>query len=64
MAVTELFAFAATGRKSKNPHRYTFLDQRVNAIRETLTERRDHPKFAVFYGTNQRAVFSDIVGGF
>jgi hypothetical protein len=62
MAVIELSAFAAKGSKSQSPHRFTFLDERVNAIRDAL--RTQQPAFAVFYGTSQRVAFSKIVDGF
>lgn len=64
VAVVELSAFAAMGSASPSPHRFTYLADRMTTIRTALTMREKHPVFAVFYGTSQRAAFSEIVGGF
>lgn len=62
VAALELSAFAARGRASRSPHRYTFLDDRIDAIRDAITA--SHAVFAVFYGTSERKAFGRIVGGF
>jgi hypothetical protein len=62
MAILELSAFAAPGTKSYSPHRFTFVQERVEAIRQAI--RFHHPQFVVCYGTTQRQYFSEIVCGF
>lgn len=62
IAALELSAFAAMGGASPSPHRFSFLDERLAAIEDALTNAK--PEIAVFYGTSQREAFGQIVGGF
>jgi hypothetical protein len=62
MAIMELSAFAARGIKSPSPHRFTFLAERLTAIRDALTAAQ--PVFAVFYGTSMHVSFDNVVDGF